>query len=1034
MLHLYSSYIAAFAQWSQSPSSSDGFATADDQAYWMDCVNAIDKPVLVTLRARMNPHHVMGMCDPSQKLSAAAGRPRAGKTSASVPCHDFYLSTKRSHPRAIVLVRIGEFYEVVGYDALVVCQVCHLNPMAPLKGVARAGCPIANLKMALQQLIDAGFTVARPYYMERMADIQDAGAGAGVDEFGHVKPLVGLSASRRGYSLMVFDIVRGVIVVTEGCSQEVVMARMHAGGFAAPVLLHASTAAIMPSSASSSRSGEAKKWEMRLKQLVSTSVGVVERYDSPDPLAGFKMSVRRVLQLNPAVDIPVVTSRVAGRPMPPSMSTVTQLGLSNAPGQPNLLDYVTSPKCPKQSVAWVRQLLLLPPSPHHALCISGVCSTLAHTQAALPDLYAGIPAARISETLSSQQGGRDFFAELIDMLRPAHDLLTHPLLESLVDGSLRVTSWSLQQEQRPLDPWELANDVQCVMRDVCGVVQMEGDSGDTELDAFGEDPDSALERCFSGQEGFRSRVEATRALVEKELKAIFEPLMQASQRAKESTRLHPIVKYSVRDRCVWVMVSTQSAAHKRLGPSELGLHHPTNRKGEVEKSVWSSRGLESALASYRGAVGEATRAANAQLQSLCVRLQPHTDTLLAVNTLSIIVRALQDHVECARMQQWTCATLPEASQLSSGGPLAQPAARSGSGLLDVRGMWPYWCSRDGSSTVANDVLMRGMVLLTGANMAGKSTLLRSICAVALLANAGLRVPAASASVPVPAGRGHPTLPGPAGSCWTLAGALLEWLTRAGCVGALATHLHQLVGIVGPLERAGRLEFWAMEVADTRGEGTQTPSCCDRRRRHARTPPAARNPPARCRFSVTAHPGGMPRRNATWKVRPGICYESLAFEVARREGLPESFIARSEQLYQSIIHKPPPPAAAFDASDPGLLAGQTTTGRTQQAGQSARGTPPPSHPGLGSEPDPGSGSADGGGGEGGCGAAGGMGASGRAAVQVRDHGTGSHWLARVGPRIIARRGFDPDAVQNSTAPSQSIPTHLMVGGAHRVMLR
>lgn len=64
---------------------------------------------------------------------------------------------------------------------------------------------------------------------------------------------------------------------------------------------------LQPSSASSSRSGEAKKWEMRLKQLVSTSVGVVERYDSPDPLAGFKMSVRRVLQLNPAVDIPVVS-------------------------------------------------------------------------------------------------------------------------------------------------------------------------------------------------------------------------------------------------------------------------------------------------------------------------------------------------------------------------------------------------------------------------------------------------------------------------------------------------------------------------------------------------------------------------------------------------------------------------------------------------------------------------------------------------------------------------------------------------------
>lgn len=32
---------------------------------------------------------------------------------------------------------------------------------------------------------------ARPYYMERMADIQDSGTGSSMDEFGHVKPLVG---------------------------------------------------------------------------------------------------------------------------------------------------------------------------------------------------------------------------------------------------------------------------------------------------------------------------------------------------------------------------------------------------------------------------------------------------------------------------------------------------------------------------------------------------------------------------------------------------------------------------------------------------------------------------------------------------------------------------------------------------------------------------------------------------------------------------------------------------------------------------
>ena len=40
-----------------------------------------------------------------------------------------------------------------------------------------------------------------------------------------------------------------------------------------------------------------------------------------------------------------------------------------------------------------------------------------------------------------------------------------------------------------------------------------------------------------------------------------------------------------------------------------------------------------------------------------------------------------------------------------------------------------------------------MALLTGPNMAGKSTILRSACAVALLGACGLYAPAAAARVP-----------------------------------------------------------------------------------------------------------------------------------------------------------------------------------------------------------------------------------------------------------------------------------------------
>lgn len=104
--------------------------------------------------------------------------------------------------------------------------------------------------------------------------------------------------------------------------------------------------------------------------------------------------------------------------------------------------------------------------------------------------------------------------------------------------------------------------------------------------------------------------------------------------------------------------------------------------------------------------------------------------------------------------------------------------------------WPYWLARDGSA-VTNNLVLDRMLLLTGPNMAGgcgargarcgsskvcnaqglviasapsglrhryayreclqlsagKSTVLRSVAAVALLANCGLLVPAKTARVP-----------------------------------------------------------------------------------------------------------------------------------------------------------------------------------------------------------------------------------------------------------------------------------------------
>ena len=70
-----------------------------------------------------------------------------------------YIRTQKStyFSDAIVLVRVGDFYETYGLDAIMLVEHCGLNPMA---GKARAGCPWRNVQSTLDGLTGVGFRVA----------------------------------------------------------------------------------------------------------------------------------------------------------------------------------------------------------------------------------------------------------------------------------------------------------------------------------------------------------------------------------------------------------------------------------------------------------------------------------------------------------------------------------------------------------------------------------------------------------------------------------------------------------------------------------------------------------------------------------------------------------------------------------------------------------------------------------------------------------------------------------------------------------
>lgn len=67
--------------------------------------------------------------------------------------------------------------------------------------------------------------------------------------------------------------------------------------------------------------------------------------------------------------------------------------------------------------------------------------------------------------------------------------------------------------------------------------------------------------------------------------------------------------------------------------------------------------------------------------------------------------------------------------------------------MELVGLFPYWLDVNQGNAILNDVHMHSLFVLTGPNGGGKSSMLRSVCAAALLGICGLMVPSASAVIP-----------------------------------------------------------------------------------------------------------------------------------------------------------------------------------------------------------------------------------------------------------------------------------------------
>eukprot|EP00798_Chlamydomonas_sp_ICE-L_P002644 gene2644-5018_t len=96
--------------------------SSEDQSFWVELLQTIDKPSVAEIVKSMHAEHPLGW----DKEKYQAERQKSGETykAVMVPCYATFMEHRLKLPRHVILLQIGDFFETVGYDALLLVQHC----------------------------------------------------------------------------------------------------------------------------------------------------------------------------------------------------------------------------------------------------------------------------------------------------------------------------------------------------------------------------------------------------------------------------------------------------------------------------------------------------------------------------------------------------------------------------------------------------------------------------------------------------------------------------------------------------------------------------------------------------------------------------------------------------------------------------------------------------------------------------------------------------------------------------------------------
>ena len=899
-------------------------------SFWREQIQKHDASAKASTRgmiARLDRDDPLGV---DLTLRGASTRHGAGRR---MTLYDYARTVKAAHPRKVSLIRVGDFYECLGYDAVMLVMYAGLNPMG-VSGVPKAGCPVVKIQETLDRLTSRGYscvvceevpqmnrygqptppkdryiaaivTPASPNYVKGAAS-----QGEDVDfGDGSAPPVIGLASSALGYTVVTVEPDLRRVSVLEGLTAEAAAAKLSAGGIAPPLYRHASLGSGHAQSgrhaAGTSAPSRRLRWEVQ--SILSAAEGVDAVKYNGDVVEKLLDLVRLDHGLGPEDAFHRVTVPNKGRPAPLSLATAQQLGILPSRSVPPLLTHLLPERsAPAACRSYLQELLLHPPPPETALAIQEASVLFTKSTSAMPQLEV-LPPSKVAKLLSQREASHTFFADLASMARGVEALLTNSSADIRRAGHLLIDPTSLKLGAK-LSGDALAKacaEASAMIEDVVsedvlnGIAVVRKKSDEDESDDEDERDDASFvmdgldqplkllnipNRFTFENERWRGRVRrehipealdrvesAARAL-ETAVNEDFMPIIEKAAVEKKTKARKCELEHDMRNNALWLRHAPKDAVKAD------DFIHPRDRFGKEVADRWTTARVELALDDYRVATQKAAVAVSDTLINLADDLQEHISSLVGAATLSTVTIAILAHASNAINKRWTPPTLlPEGDTTS---PLA------------VEGLVPFWMRLDGAETVPNSFDIDGLVLLTGPNMAGKSTVLRSVAALALLAQCGLHAPAISAQVPRldslivrmastdspveglssfavemleiksmlssctagslimvdELGRGTEASHGTA-----IGGAVVEALDECGARGIFATHLHGILDLplrVSPWTRRARMETAKSDDGSTR---------------------------------------------PTWRMVPGECRESLALQTALDCGISHAIVARANAL-------------------------------------------------------------------------------------------------------------------------------------------